>query len=79
MTAVFDNEPRNRELCKLIKKTIDQGRKVVIWPSNIRHKDINDMIMSGMTKEEVQQIIIENSFSMAEAQLRFVKWRKTNA
>ena len=37
------------------------------------------MIMSGMTKEEVQQIIIENSFSMAEAQLRFVKWRKTNA
>ena len=79
VTAVFDNEPRNRELCKLIKKTIDQGRKVVIWPSNIRHKDINDMIMSGMTKEEVQQIIIENSFSMAEAQLRFVKWRKTNA
>ena len=79
MTAIFDNEPRNKELCKLIKKTIKQGRKVVVWPSSLRHKDINDMIMSGMTKKEVQQIIKNNTFSLAEAQLRFAKWRKTNA
>ena len=79
VTVVFDNEPRNKEICKQIEKTIKQGRRVVIWPSSMRHKDINDMIVSGVTKEEVQQIIKDNTFSSAEAQLRFAKWRKTNA
>ena len=44
---VFDNEPRNREIVNRISKTIDRGDKVVVWPSNIVEKDINDMVMSG--------------------------------
>ena len=42
----------------------------------MKHKDINDMIMSGYTKEQIQEIIDDNTFSGAAAQLRFVKWKK---
>jgi hypothetical protein len=37
------------------------------------------MILSGMSKEEVQEIITNNTFSGAGAKLRFTEWRKINA
>jgi hypothetical protein len=79
LTIIFDNEPRNKEICKQIEKTISQGRKIVIWPDHIKHKDINDMIMAGYTKEQIQQIITNNTFQTAAASLRFAEWRKINA
>ena len=78
LTVIFDNEPRNKEICKQIDKTIRGGKKIVLWPKTVRQKDINDMILSGMTKKEIQKIIKENTFMGAEAQLRFAEWRKTN-
>ena len=77
-TIIFDNEPRNSEICKQIEKTIKQGRNVVIWPSYIKQKDINDMVLAGHTKEELQQIIKDNTFSFAQAQLKLSEWRKIN-
>jgi len=79
LTIIFDNEPRNKEICKQIEKTINQGKNIVIWPDSMRHKDINDMIIADYTKEEIQQIITDNTFSGAAAQLRFTEWRKINA
>ena len=79
LTVIFDNEPRNKEICKQIEKNISQGRNVVIWPDSMRHKDINDMIIAGYTKEQVQQIITDNTFQTASASLRFAEWRKINA
>jgi transcription elongation factor Elf1 len=79
LTIVFDNEPRNKEICKQIEKTLNQGRKMVIWPDSMKHKDINDMILAGYTKENIKEIIIDNTFSGAAAQLRFSEWRKINA
>ena len=78
LTVIFDNEPRNKEIYKQIDKTIRGGKKIVLWPKTVRQKDINDMILSGMTKKEIQKIIKENTFMGAEAQLRFAEWRKTN-
>ena len=42
---VYDNEPRNREICDRISKCIEGGNQIVIWPSTINEKDINDMVM----------------------------------
>ena len=44
LNIVFDNQPRNVEVCKLIEKNIDQGYSVVIWPQTIIAKDINETI-----------------------------------
>ena len=72
-TVIFDNEPRNKEINKQIEKTINSGRKIVLWPEKIKEKDINDMILSGMSKEEIKEIITNNTFSGAGAKLRFAE------
>ena len=70
---VFDNEPRSREITNRISKSIDRGDKVVIWPSNILEKDINDMVLSG---HDVQRIVEENRYSGLEAQVQFNNWKR---
>jgi transcription elongation factor Elf1 len=79
LIIIYDNEPRNKEINKQIEKTINQGKSVCLWPDNMKWKDINDMIIAGYSKEQIQEIITDNTFSGAAAQLRFVEWRKINA
>ena len=78
-TIIFDNERRNVEILKQIEKTIDLGYNVVLWPDDVKEKDINDMILAGRTKEEVQSIINKNSYQGNMAKIRFATWRKRNA
>ena len=77
-TVIFDNEPRNKELLKQIDKTINRGHKICLWPEGMEYKDINDMILGGYTKEEIQQTIKENTFQDASAKMQLTKWRKIN-
>jgi len=75
-TVIFDNQPRNKEICSLIHKQIKAGNRVCLWPSDIEEKDINDMILSGLTKEDIQYIIDSNTYEGLEAELEFTAWRK---
>lgn len=75
-TIIFDNEPRNQEILKRMRKYIDSGFTVCIWPSSVKHKDINDMILSGMNINNLLDIINENSYKELNAQLRFAMWSK---
>ena len=70
---VYDNEPRNREICNRISKTIDRGEKVVIWPIHLEEKDINDMVLSGI---DVQSVLESNTYSGLEAKLKFTTWKR---
>jgi len=70
---IYDNEPRNSQITRRIEQTINQGGTVVIWPSNIREKDINDMVLSG---HKVQEIIDKNTYKGLEAKLKFTSWKK---
>ena len=70
---IYDNEPRNNEIVRRIGNTIDSGDSVVIWPSNIDDKDINDMVMSGL---DVQSVIESNTYTGLAAQLKFTTWKK---
>ncbi len=76
ITVIYDNEPRNKEINKQIEKTIDQGKSVCLWPDTMVCKDINDMVISGYTKEEIQEIITNNTLSGVAAKLRFAEWRR---
>jgi len=70
---VFDNEPRNREIVNRISKTIDRGDKVIIWPTNIQHKDINDMVLSGLN---VMDVLKSNTYTGLEAKIKFNNRKK---
>lgn len=79
LTVIFDNEPRSKEICKAIMKNIKQGRRVCLWPSTNKNKDINDMIIDGMSPNEIMEEIKNNTYSGANALIRFTEWRKTDA
>ncbi len=70
---IYDNEPRNTEILSRISRVIEVGQKVVIWPSSIKEKDINDMVLSGLN---VQNVIESNVYSGLEAKLKFTTWKK---
>ena len=70
---IYDNEPRNTEILSRISRVIEMGQKVVIWPSTIKEKDINDMILSGLN---VQSMIELNTYSGLQAKLKFTTWKK---
>ena len=70
---IYDNEPRNREIVNRIDRTIDKGDSVVIFPSSIDEKDINDMVIAG---HDVQKIVECNTYSGLEAKLKFNTWKK---
>lgn len=70
---VYDNEPRNSQICKRISNQISAGQKVVIWPSEIQEKDINDMFLAG---HDVQSVVESNTYSGLTAKLKFNQWRK---
>ena len=75
---VFDNQPRNREVCKIIKKRIDNGDSVCLWPEDIESygKDINEMIVNGLKSDDIKKIIDLNTHVGLRAKLKFQKWVK---
>jgi transcription elongation factor Elf1 len=75
-TLVIDNEPRNKEIVKQLKKYIDDGYSVCMFPDTLQFKDINEMILSGMSKEQVVDMINSNTYSGASAIMHFTTWRK---
>ena len=77
LTLVFDNEPRNKELHKIMERAIEDHYNVVIWPEMIEEKDINEMILAGFSPEEIEDIISKNTFVNLRAKMEFVNWRKT--
>ena len=70
---VYDNEPRNREIVERIRKTIDTGDSIIIWPTNIEQKDINDMVLAG---HDVMSVLKLNTYSGLQAKIKFNNWKK---
>lgn len=77
VVLVFDNEPRNKEIVAKMEHAIDNHFNVVVWPEMIEEKDINDMVLSGFSPDEIQDIISKNTFVNLRAKMEFVSWKKT--
>jgi len=71
---VYDNEPRNPEIVKRIQSCISSQQDVVIWPSYIEEKDINDMFLAG---HDVQSLVELNTYRGLQAKLKFNTWKRT--
>lgn len=73
---VFDNQPRNVEVCYHMEKAIEDGWTICIWPKKVLEKDINDMINAGEDVGKVLDTLNSNSFSGMKAKMAMSKWRK---
>lgn len=70
---IYDNEPRNKQIVQRYEATINQGEKIVIWQSNVKEKDINDMVLGG---RDVQHMVECSTYQGLEAKLKFNEWKK---
>ena len=73
LVVIHDNQPRNKEVCNIVEKTIDQGYRCVIWPQTVDKKDVNDMVNFNYN---VKKIISENTFNGLEAKAKFIGWKR---
>lgn len=73
ITVIIDNQPRNKDVCKIIDKMIDNQFKVVIWPQTLAEKDINDMVLAN---KKVLDIIKRNTYQGLEAKIKFTEWKR---
>ena len=66
----------NKEIVKLMQDAIKSEHNIVIWPDTIQGKDINEVIMSGISPDEIESIISSNTLKGLQAQVRFNMWKK---
>jgi len=76
IVLVFDNEPRNKEIVKLMEHAIDNHFNVIVWPAMIQDKDINEMVLTGFDIEELHDIMEKHTFVNLRAKMEFVNWKK---
>ena len=70
---IFDNQYRNKDVCRLISKAIENNFKVVLFPSNFMFKDINDAVKNGVSLNLIESLIKDNTFQGLKARLVFNK------
>lgn len=70
---IFDNEPRNKQIIQRMNKLINDGCNIVIWPSHIKEKDINDMVLAGY---DPMPLIRPNIYMGLNAELKLREWSK---
>ena len=54
-------------------RAIQKGYDAVIWPPNLKEKDLNDMYVTG---QDVQSLVEFNTYEGLEAQVKLTEWKK---
>ena len=73
VVAILDNQPRNKDVCKILNSMIENNYRVVIWPQTLEQKDINEMILAG---KNPASIISKNTYQGLEARIKFTEWKR---
>ena len=73
VVAILDNQPRNKDVCKILDKVIDKQYKVVIWPQSLDQKDINDMVLAG---KDPLDVVKKHIYQGLEAKIKFTEWKR---
>lgn len=66
---VYDNQPRNKQVVKNIRRSITKGFKVVIWPDSFGEKDINDWIIDNRFTF-MQENFVSGPYTLLEWQIK---------
>ena len=69
----LDNEPRSSEIVNMMRNLIAKEHQVFI-PDRLEHKDINEMILSGKTSENIVEYIDDHTYGGILAQAALTQW-----
>lgn len=70
---IYDNEKRNKQIVDRIEKAIDLHLPVIIWPSDLREKDINEMVLAGL---DVNSMLKSSTYFGLEAKAKLIGWKR---
>lgn len=73
---IFDNQPRNKEIVRIMENACEAGQNVCVWPDSVGDKDINDMIISGILSSHIQDIINGNTYNDLRLKMKISEWSK---
>ncbi len=73
---VFDNEPRNKDICKQIENKMNEGFPVFIPLLNWKYKDLNQAWMDGKSKNEINDYIQSNIYHGLNARVKMKMYKK---
>lgn len=73
LVLVFDNEPRSHIAVAKMKKAIEHGFRVVIFPSTIEWKDLNEMFLRGV---DTKLLVVDYAYRGPRALLELQHWKK---
>lgn len=76
LVFIYDNEPKNKYTVESIQEAISKGYRVSLWPKTILHKDINDMVIAGLSRDDIVKIIDCHTYSGLEATLALTHWKR---
>ena len=76
LILIFDNQPRNKEVVKVMAKHVAEKHTMVIWPNDFKYKDINEAIIDGVNSETINDILYKNTFRGLTLELKFRGWKK---
>jgi hypothetical protein len=78
VVLVPDNQPRNAEVVKSIKRMVDSGLPVCLWNKDWG-KDINQMVLNGHAVDDVIELIDQSTVSGIAAKMKFSQWSKVSS
>lgn len=74
---VYDNEPRNVDVVKNMRKRLLNGHKVVIFPERIKWDDLNDMVVKGgMDSSAIIEILDSSLHDKSTGIMKLNQWSK---
>lgn len=77
VVLIFDNQPRNKEIRKLMLEAWYKDFSVVVWPKNVKEKDINEMVICGYKNGyDIEKLINKNIFTGPKLRLQLTSWSK---
>ena len=72
-TILFDNEPRNRQIIGKMFHALSRGWRVAIL--EIVPKDINEMVLAGMSNDKILETINRNTYSGQRGKWELQQWK----
>jgi len=73
---MYDNEPRNRDVCKAMEMRLNEGHKVWIPPRTWKEKDVNDAIIKGWKSKKILDMVNKTSYNSLVGLMMFNKWKR---
>ena len=76
LIMILDNERRSQATVNKMETLIDNDYNICIWPDTISQKDVNDIILAGISSSELDATIKKNTFAGLQAKVRLADWRR---